>query len=336
MQRVLVILAVIVLVVASLSIGALTANWPFWRRAWQWHAADGGWPAQVPGPHAVVHGGGAAPLDFDAARADLAALAGTARTQLLLRADGGRADAWLAPGAGADDIVDGGGLTALLLVPLFDELARTHAAILDRPVGAWIDAWRQDTRGALTPRELLEHVRDGIARPAAFAPLNPFSAAARLASGPDFSSAALATFSLPVPGAPPPDPAAAAQLLAGIAAAADADSFAAVLERRLWRDLAAGDATLLLDRRRGTGAAHCCARARASDWLRLGLRLAATGHEQSRSGARVLATQGRALALGAGSGAVLWIGTGEPPSGLETLLAQPTAVAGEAAASQSK
>lgn len=329
MQRVLVILAVIVLVAASLSIGALAANWPFWRRAWQWHAADGGWPDALPGPHAVVRGGGAAPLHFDAARPDLAALAGTARTTMLLRAGAGRADAWLAPGANADDIVDGRGFSALLLAPLFDELGRTHAAILDRPVGAWIEPWRQDVRGALTPRALLAHVQEGVAAPASFTALNPFSARARLASGPDFSSAALAAFGTPASGAEP-HPAAAAQLLADVAAAADSDTFAAVLERRLWKDLAAGDAMLVMDRRRGGSAVHCCARARASDWLRLGLRLTATRYDQSRERAHVLATQGRALVLSAAGGVVLWIGEGDPPSGLEMLLSEPVAMAGTA------
>src|SRR5688572_17795561 len=100
MQRVVVILAVILLVLASLGVGALTANWPFWRRAWAWHAAGGNWPPDLSGPHVVVRGGGGAPLRFATASPDLAAAAGSARTQLLLRARAGEAEAWFAPGSG--------------------------------------------------------------------------------------------------------------------------------------------------------------------------------------------------------------------------------------------
>src|SRR5690606_15152997 len=194
MQRVLVILSVIVLVTASLGVGALAANWPFWRRAWAWHAADGGLPPQLPGPHQTVRGGDGVPLRFEVAAADLAVAAARADTQLLLRVRGGVADAWRATGADESVPVDGHGMAAALLAPLFMQLEARHPGLLDRPVGAWIQAWRQDQRGALTPRELLELIAGGIEAPPAAAPLNPFSARARLASGPGFQRAAQLAF----------------------------------------------------------------------------------------------------------------------------------------------
>jgi hypothetical protein len=316
MQRVVVILAVILLVVASLGVGALAAHWPFWRRAWQWQAAVGDWPSQLSGPHVVVRGGGGAPLDFTAASPDLAAIAGKARTQLLLRIRGDVADAWYASGFTELTPVDGRGLTPLVLEPLFAQMQTRHAGLLDQPIGAWLEAWRQDQRGGLTPRDLFAQLDHQALTRAAFAPLNPFESAAQLASGPDFHRAALAAYGVPALPAPATRPMAAAQLLASVAAAAQGSTFVQALETQLWSGLATGDATLLLDRRRGNAAAHCCLHARAADWLRLGLRLGAAGSGDLR----VVRTDGRALLVAPGSGAVLWVGVGEAPSGLEMLL----------------
>src|SRR5690606_4246954 len=271
MQRVLVILAVIVLVTVSLGVGALTANWPFWQRAWAWHAADGGWPQQLSGPHAIVRGGGGAPLEVHAASPELTAAATTADTWLLMRVRGAQVDAWFAPGFDAATLMDGRALTMAVLAPLYARLEQSHPGLIDQPVGAWLDAWRQDARGALTPRALLELVEGGVTTAPAVTPLNPFSARARLASGPGFHRAALAVFQ---PGNGPASQAAAAQLLASIASVIEDRPFAVVLQEILWTVTAAGDAQLMLDRRNGQAAAHCCLRASAADWLRVGLRAA--------------------------------------------------------------
>jgi hypothetical protein len=321
MQRVLVILAVIVLVTVSLGVGALTADWPFWRRAWSWHAADGGWPSSLAAPHVAVAGGGGAPLRFEAAAAGLAMAAGTSRTHLLLRARDGRADAWFAtPDLAAHTMVDGRGLTAVVLVALFEALASKHPGLLDRPIRAFLEELRMDQRGALTPRQLLAQVHRGLEAPPARTPLNPFSAAARLASGPDFREAALAVFD-PVAAARGTAPAAAAQLLASVAGVVAGGSFVAVLERELWTSAASADARLLLDRRRGEAAAHCCLQAAAGDWLQLGLALAASG--TPADAVRIFTTSGRVLMVGAPGEAMFWVGEGAPPSGLEMLLAAP-------------
>lgn len=324
MQRVLVTLAVILLVTASLGVGALAANWPFWRRAWSWHMADGGWPTLPAGAHAIVNGGGGSALQFEPAAADLDTLARSSDTQLLLRVRGERAEAWTAPGFNQEMTLDGHGLSALLLLPLFDALEQQQPGLLDRPIGAWFDELKQDVRGAFTPRQLLAQSTEHLAVTPHGNLLNPFRSAARLASGPDFRRAALAL--LP---ATPPDSrragsarAAAAQLLANVAAAAGGGTYAAVVEQRLWAGLAAHDAVVMLGRRRGEAAAHCCLRARASDWLRLGLRLGNSGGAALSGPVRVFVTGDRALAVAEGA-AVLWVGTGAPPAGLEMLLLPP-------------
>ncbi len=316
MQRVLVIVAAIVLVVASLGVGALAANWPFWRRAWAWHAADGAWPAQLPGPRMQVRGGDVPPLQFESPADELAAVAGGADTQVLLRVRDGVADGWFAPGFDARSIVDGRGLSVLVLEPLFAALEAQESGLRHGPVGAWLTEWRQDARGALTPDALLDLVAAGIDRPPAPTPLNPFSGRAHLASGPGFRSAALAAFA-------PTDRgdrrAAAAQLLVEVAAESREVAFADLL-RQFWPGVAGHDASLLLDRRRGTPAVHCCIEAAAVDWLRLGLLQSRS--EEPAAAWRVLRSDGRVLVAAPGS-ALLWVGEGAAPSGLEMLLQPP-------------
>lgn len=317
MQRVLVILSVIALVTVSLGIGALAANWPFWRRAWAWHVADDGWPRQLAGPRTFVQGGGGMPLQFDAAAPDLQAAASKGRTQLLLRVRGTQADAWLAPGQDADTQVDGRGLAPVVLAALYSQLEKAHPGLLDRPVGALLDAWRQDQRGALTVRQMLALVAGGIDTPPSGSPLNPFSARARLAAGPGMDRAALAVYE---PVGDVDRRAAAAQLLALMASRLEGRAFAEVLQQQLWSQVAAGEATLLLEGRRGDVAAHCCMQARAADWLRVALHPAAGAEDLSAL--RIISTEGRVL-LARADAALLWTGEGPAPSGLETLLAEP-------------
>lgn len=354
MQRLLVILTVIMLVAASLGVGTLAANWPFWRRAWQWHQAQQGqWPAALPGPRQQLQGGaGALALHFEPDAA-LAAAAGGARTGLLLRAGAdGRAGGWFAPGFTADTQVDGRGLSAALLVPLFAVLAADEPGLLDAPIGAWIDEWREDRRGPITPRQLFWQL-SGL--PAAHAsPLNPFSAAAQLASGPDFTRAALRWRATAPPGTQFEESPVNAQLLALVASAHGDDSYANLLQRHVWSRAAAGDASLMLDHRRGTAAAHCCLAASAADWVRVALLIAADGahadgpvwppgflaevataspvHAGHGLGFRLLPGAGnepllaldspgrQLLVAPAARKVLLWVGAGEPPAGLPALL----------------
>ncbi|MEO6367914.1 MAG: serine hydrolase [Steroidobacteraceae bacterium] len=346
-------MAVFLLVVVALGVGTLASHWPFWNRAWQWQQAENGWPESLPGPTRVLRGGRTAlSIDLEA-DATLTGIAGSASTRLLLQAGAnGRGSAAFAAGESVESMVDGRGLAAGLLAPLYGILGRSHPGLLDMPLGAYLSKWRGMPRGAVTPRQLLWQMSGFPAGP--FRPLNPANLRAQLASGPDFERAALHW----QPNYPPgshfePSPV-NAQLLALLAARLDATPYAQLLEQRLWSQFAAGDAVVLLDRPRGDIAAHCCMTAAAADWLRLGLLLASDGRIGARqllpsglvaamtedspvhagfglgyrlaadsSGGRILIleTTGRQLLISpTARRAVLWVGEGAPPA-LHRLLA---------------
>jgi hypothetical protein len=353
MQRMLVTVAVIALVLSSLAVGALAAHWPFWHRAWQWQSAADQWPARLPGPTQVLRAS-ATPLPLRLmADSRLAPRAGDPPTQLVLVGDAsGWAAYWSAPSADVNAPLDGRGLSGALLAPLLGALQHRMArAVLDEPVRVVLDEWRDDARGAITPRQLLWEL-SGLAA-GEFVPLNPFSWRAQLSSGPDFTRAALHTPLAWPPGSHFEPSAANAQLLSLVAGALDGGGFAAALQGNLWSRIAAHDAVGLLDHRRGNIAAHCCFRAAPLDWLRLGVLLANDGVIGSErllpeghvalmteaspvhpsyglgyslagtAAAPVLLaiTSGRRLAISPQSRrAVLWVGQGQPPEWLDELL----------------
>jgi CubicO group peptidase (beta-lactamase class C family) len=276
MQRMLVRVAVVILVTVSLGVGSLAAHWPFWQRAWQWHASPTGWPDSMDGVTRVLHGGSRA-LALQLQNApDLAAVATGASTEALIRADAtGRVDAWFASGVDAETQVDWRGLAPMMLAPLYAGLVGEHGDLLDTPVGATLSAWSEDRRGAITPRQLFWQLSGMPAGD--FKPLNPFNTRAQLSAGPDFARAALRWQPIWPPGSHFEESPVNAQLLALLAARLEGKPFTTLLEERLWARVAAGDATVMLDHRRGDMAAHCCVNASIGDWLRLALVLAADG-----------------------------------------------------------
>jgi hypothetical protein len=357
MQRAVVVLAVFLLVATALAAGVLTSHWPFWVRAWQWQVAADGWPVSLPGPTQILHAGAdALPLHLGAAALPVAA--GDADTQILLWASAdGRGSAFVASGFTVATPVDGRGLAAGLLAPLYAVLAVQHPGVLDTPASTWIERWKGDGRGAITPRQLLWELSGFPAGD--FRPLNPASRRAQLASGPDFERAARHwQQTWPAGSHFEPSPV-NQQLLASLAARLTGVRYAQLLEQRLWSQFAAADAVATLDHPRGNIAAHCCLRATAGDWLRLGLLLADDGRVGPRkllpagfvdeiavespvhpgyglgyrvakypSAGRVLVleTTGRQLLIApALRRAVLWVGAGRPPERLHQLLDAETA-----------
>jgi hypothetical protein len=353
MQRALIIFAVILLVTVSLVVGALSANWPFWQRAWQWQAAGTGWPENLPGPEALLRGGAnARPLHYvdDPMLADRTR--GTTTQALLLATPAGQVRAWFAPGFDPHTRIDGRGLAAGLLTPLYGRLLLRHPGLLDAPVGAALDEWKLDRRGAISARQLFWQL-SGLAA-GEFRPLNPFNARAQLVAGPDFGRAALRMRGVYPPGSHFEESAANAQLLALVAARLERRTFASVLETQLWSRVAADDAFAMLDHRRGDVAAHCCLRASIGDWLRVGLLLVDDGpgltgpllpagfsdevvrssavHSDYGLGVRlapaqaagralIFDTPGRQLLVDRARGLVLlWVGSGPAPMDLQQLL----------------
>jgi CubicO group peptidase (beta-lactamase class C family) len=363
MQRALIVVVILILLIASLAVGTLAAHWPFWQRAWSWQFAADGWPEQLPGPSVMLKAApNAAPLRV-APDAQLAHIAMGSNTELLMLGDrAGGVRAYFAADRNERSSIDGRGLAAGLIAPLYGALiANGHAGLLDEPVGTRIESWRDTPRGAITPRQLLWQLSGLAAEP--FRPLNPASRRAQLASGPDFDRATLHTRLAYPPGSHFDESPANAQVLAVLASKLDGASFAQVLEKDLWARFAAEPATGMLDHRRGHLAAHCCLRASAADWLRLGLLVADDGRANGRQilpagyvrqmtlsspvhpgyglGYRVqagaggapllvLQTAGRMLIAAPGTGrALLWVGSGMPPAALEQLLWAATSEAGD-------
>jgi len=353
MQRVLVTVVVCALVLAALLIGTLAAHWPFWQRAWQWQSAAEGWPAQLGGP-AMVLQPSAAPLPLKVQTdARLAVRASQGNTDIVMVGDAtGQVAAWFASGSDRYSVVDGRGMTAGLMAPLYGALLNDRQpSLLDVPMGETIAEWRKQARGAMTPRQVLWQL-SGLSA-GEFAPLNPWSRRAQLASGPDFHRAALHTPLAYPPGSHFEPAPANAQLLALLAERIDHRPYAEVLQQRLWSRFAGQPAIGMLDHPRGNLAAHCCLRAAAEDWLRLGLLMAADGrsgsvrvfaagyvdqmtasspvHPGYGFGYRVegppaekrmvLATTGRWMGIAPRMGrAVLWVGRGAAPGWLDALL----------------
>ncbi len=362
MQRALVILAMFLLVAAALAAGALASHWPFWARAWQWQMADDAWPEQLPGPTQILRGGAAAlPLEFSIDPEPPAEAAGSDTWLLLHASADGPAHAFLAPGYSDSTLVDGRGLATGLLGPLFGMLAVRHPGLLDTPISTHLDRWRDDPRGEVTARQLLWQLSGFPA--GELRPLNPFSARAQLASGPDFERAALRWKQTWPAGSHFEISPVNAQLLTLLAGRISGTPFAEVLEQQLWSQFAAADATTVLDHKRGGMSAHCCMHATATDWLRLGLLLADGGRVGARQllpagwvdemahdspvnpgfglGYRIIedAAAGRILALESAGRqllvapnfrrALLWIGRGQPPANLQRLLVAEAAPGGD-------
>jgi CubicO group peptidase (beta-lactamase class C family) len=356
MQRALIVIVMLALVVVAISAGTLAAHWPFWQRAWQWHSAPAGWPEKLGGPTRTLQPAAMPASLTIAVDPSLATLVQGAGTSLLMVADGtGRTRAYFAPGSDERTEVDGRGLSNALQVVLFGSLIQQgRARLLDEPVGNLLAEWKDDPRGAITPRQLLWQL-SGLAG-APFRPLNPFSPLSQVTSGPDFQRAVFRTPLRYPPGSHYAVSPANAQLLALVAARLTGDSYGTALERLVWSRLAAQPARGMLDHRRGDMSAHCCFTASAGDWLRLGILLANSSRDrdqqilpldflrqvetsspvnpgQGLGFERVLGTQGqqllqlattgRRLLLAPDSGyALFWAGTGEPPAGLEALLLQ--------------
>jgi CubicO group peptidase (beta-lactamase class C family) len=359
MQRALIIVVMVALVIAAITAGALAAHWPFWQRAWQWHVAtalpETGWPEKLDGPTRTLQPAAQPiPLSIEV-DPSLGAISLPGTTHLMVASADGRTRAHFAAGVDGRTAVDGRGLSNALVVLLYGALMHDgRRNLLDEPVGNSLAQWRDDPRGAITPRQLFWQLSGLAGTP--FRPLNPFSPLAQLASGPDFQRAVLRTPLRYPPGSHFAESTANAQLLALVASRLSGESHGDALQRHLWSRMAADPATGLLDRRRGELAAHCCFIASAGDWLRLGLLLANLGRADgpqilpeeyveevaavsavnpgqglgfqvraSADGKRLLqlATTGRRLMVAPDSGsALLWVGTGEPPDGLADLLLQ--------------
>jgi CubicO group peptidase (beta-lactamase class C family) len=304
MRRVLTILTAAALAVASLGVGLLTADLPFWRRAAQLPLAQDELylPVAVIGagqpPGAPARPSADAPaselLEFAAKRAR----DGGSRALLVMRGD----DLLLSRYFGVDDerTLMPAGLIARPMAAMAVGLALADGRIdtLDTRVSRYLKEWEDEARGRITLRQLLEETSgledggdvDDLLHRSPWENLRglPEFATAkgvRMLLGNDFASSALRFELRHEPGGFYGTSPANVQLAALILERATHSPYEKYLDERLWRAVGGGRAELTLDRRAGMPAAHCCWRAAAPDMLRI-LGLLAT--DGTHRGQRVL------------------------------------------------
>ncbi|MDE2136160.1 MAG: serine hydrolase [Gammaproteobacteria bacterium] len=179
-------------------------------------------------------------------------------------------------GSGFDTLIDSQSFTRVLAA-LATGTAIAHRKIgwPDEPLSYLVRELRQDPRGAITVRNLLQF-SSGLAPVSAGRA--PWSGTARALYGTDITAALLAQPLAGVPGesrvVQPSDP----QLLSLALERATGERYAAYLSQALWRRLGASDAWLYLDRPGGAAHADCCLLARQGDWMRVAELMVADGN----------------------------------------------------------
>jgi hypothetical protein len=286
MRPVLIAVSLLLLVATALVTGVLASDWPFWQRAWRWHASAPLPPERLPGAHARVEGRGSArdlPLAADpAVTAAVSTLLDDPVTEALLVARDDRLlFEYYGAATSAGQRLDGQELAIVPLVLLHGAAAqRGVGPALDQSIAGQLAEWRQDARGEITPRQLLQGL-SGLEGADGFL-LNPFGHTARLVSGPNFARAALRFRTAWPAGSHYAANPADAQLAALVLVRGTGQPLTVLLRDWLVEPLGLDSMRVLLDRHRGSAAAHCCVQARARDWLSLGLVVAQGGRLEGR------------------------------------------------------
>jgi len=307
MRRVITILTAIVLVVASLAVGSLTADLPFWRRAFDLplSSSENYRPTLEIGP---APSGAAVAIDPALNTIEPAALVDAARA-----ARGAGAGALLVARRGdlqSEDYFQGGENWGALRPA--DFLARPLASIavglvladgrvksLDERIEKYLPEWDGEPRGRITLRQLLTET-SGLAQGADAAAVlgsHPFanwsrlpdfatSRGVRLLLGNDFESTALGFELDHEPGGFFNVSPVNAQLAAVIVERVSGLPYEEFLQERLLAPAFMFHMQLQMDRRSGMPAAHCCLRAVSRTLLKMGELLRNDG--ASRDGKRVL------------------------------------------------
>jgi CubicO group peptidase (beta-lactamase class C family) len=169
-------------------------------------------------------------------------------------------------GTDFDTLADAQSFTRLLAA-LAVGVAMSHRLIgwPDEPIGALIGEWRDDLRGAITLRDLLQST-SGLA------------GAKDAADGGDLRSRLLRIPLAAPPGSRRSEQPADPQLLALVIERVSHQRYASYLARAVWRPIGAYDAWLWLDHPDGTAHADCCMLARQGDWIRVGQLLLRDGN----------------------------------------------------------
>ena len=285
------VVAAIAFVIVVLA-AAMFVDWRFWCR-WNTLPEDPGeWPAsyyqpvvEVPGhPREFFPAADGEELTIDAGALEAAAVwAEQHNSVALLVLHRGVVQIeryW--QDIGPESLFTGRAMTRSLLPPLV-AIAMQEGAIdsLDDTVGRYLPEWRDDARGGITVRQLLQNL-SGLENPPLAGDPDPYSKNARISLGSDFRAAALDFDLENVPGEFFAFSNANAQLAGAVLESATGEAYEDYFNSRLWAPLGAGPARLYMDRPGGMPAVYCCYRATPRDWLRYGAALATDGRVAGR------------------------------------------------------
>jgi CubicO group peptidase (beta-lactamase class C family) len=288
MRRLFTYLAALGLVLASLTIGVITADLPFWQRALQLPlTADALYlpVAEIGAEARALSRVAEARLAVDMAALESAVTRAQiegSRALLVMR-DG---ELVLARYFGADDehTLMPAGVIARPVAAMMTGIAQSEQMFesLDTPVSRYLPEWADEERGRITLRQLLQdtsgletggNAPEMLRHPPWHAPakLADFatSRAMRLIIGNDFARTALGFRLRHEPGGFYNVSPVNAQLLAVILERVTAVPYEHYVDLRLWTPAGGGRAQLALDRRAGMTTAHCCWRASAPAMMRI-------------------------------------------------------------------
>ena len=279
-----------VLIVAAVLAALVAASWIDWRFWYRWYTLPedpGEWPASYYRPTVTVPGApgpffpSADPNDLTVEREALEAAAAWAEQHnsvaLLVLHEGVIQLERYWQDIGPESLFTGRAMTRSL-IPLLIASALQEGFIpsLDDPVSNYVPEWREDPRGRITLRQLLENVSGLENDPLAGDP-DPYNKNTQLSLSSDFHAAALDFELENTPGAFFALSNANAQLLGIVLEAATGMAYEDYLNSRLWAPIGNGPAELYVDRPEGMPAVYCCFRATPRDWLRVGFALVLDG-----------------------------------------------------------
>jgi CubicO group peptidase (beta-lactamase class C family) len=296
-RRVLLVFTITSVLLVSIGVGIVAADWPFWKRMLALvQLTDGGeWPEWMYTPVTRIQGRpvaffpAAAPGARTISDAALDAAARYAEEQnsvaLLVMHKGVVQLERYWQGMTSDQLFSGRAMSRSLVGLAYGFAVADGVLSLDDPAERFLSEWRDDPRGRITIRQLLQNqsgleeltpdaVRVGqdankLARWIRFG-RSAFAKNTRLALGTDFGAAALSLDPWYPPGTRFAFSNANAQLAGLILERATGEDYERYVQRRLWEPVGAGVGEFYMDRDRGMPAVYCCFRATPRDFLRLG------------------------------------------------------------------
>jgi CubicO group peptidase (beta-lactamase class C family) len=214
-------------------------------------------------------------------------------------------------GTAPGDLVNGRAITRSVTPLLLGFAVADGKVSLDDPIGRFITEWANDRRGAITVRQLAQHVT-GLE----VAPTLPVSQVYGnkdlcLVYCGDVVKAALNYDYVLPPGTKFEVAQENMQLLALVIERAMGIPIQTLLSERVWKPIGASDAAFQLDRPGGVARVMCCMRATPGDWARLGQLVLQDG---KWGGRQILpkgwvATMATPSARNPNFGLGLWLGT---------------------------